>query len=159
MSTCPIVFGIHPLRSFEVALAAPTCIVDPSLPTGILVRASICFFMPALKYHSCGPPLHVQVGEMYSAVASHFNCRVEAGHVTLPVRSDASFVHRLGLDKAAIHLLIRRQLNKNMALQKRRDLTGCCTDLSRLCGTFVPVSVPHSRLHLTNLNNAIAQSL
>ena len=33
--------------SFEVALSAPTSMVDASLPTGILVRTSICFFMPA----------------------------------------------------------------------------------------------------------------
>ncbi len=33
--------------SYEVALSAPTSMVDASLPTGILVRTSICFFMPA----------------------------------------------------------------------------------------------------------------
>ena len=71
--------------------------------------------MPALKYHSCGlPPLHVQVGEMYSAVASRFTCRVEAGHVTLPVHSNASFVHCFVQASRHNLLPIRRHLNKDI---------------------------------------------
>ena len=99
--------------------------------------------MPTLKCHSCGPSSHAQVGDMYSAVAAYFNSRVEAAHVTQRVRS--SFVHCLGVDKAAIHLLIRRQLNRNIASQTRRDLTGCGPNLSRVSGPCVPM--PNNKFH------------
>ena len=69
----------------------------------------------------------------------------------------ASFVHCLGVDKAAIHLLIRRQLNRNIASQTRRDLTGCGPNLSRVSGPCVPV--PNNKFHWTNSINAIAQLL
>ena len=95
------------------------------------------------NYVSLGPSSRPQVGEMHWDVASHFTCRVEAAHVTQRAGSE----HRLSTvwGKAAIHLLIRRQLNRNIAFQKRRDLTGCCPDVSRVCGPCVPV--PNNKFH------------
>lgn len=128
-SGCPLatfVFGLHPFRSFEVALSAPTCTVDASVPTAWHSRQDF-----NLLWHACiqvsstswPPPSSSRL-----AVASHFNCHVEAGHVTLRVRSHASFVHRLGLDKA----IQRRHISTYMRTVVQRYTTPKASRFDRL---------------------------
>ena len=71
----------------------------------------------------------------------------------------ASFVHCLGVDKAAIHLLIRRQLNRNIASQTCRDLTRCGPNLSRVGASQCPIISSIEQIQSMQLLNKQACSL
>ena len=105
------------LRSLNLKLFLLVSSIDPSAFFEILVRVSASFSMSTLKYHSCGPSSHVQVGDMYSAVAASFNSRVEATHVTQRVGSEHRFSTVLELTKLQ-HMYNRKTARQKYSISK-----------------------------------------